>query len=323
MIMAIKRTVGDLDVITLENDRLSASFLSLGARWISLTFEGKELLLGYDTPEEYRTDACYIGATVGRVAGRIRGARVSINGKTYFLDQNEKVLHCHHGGFHGLHQKNWVTEICEENTVSFSTFSRDGEGGFPGGLRVSVNYSMDKNTVTITTRATTTKDTFFSPTNHAYFNLDGFDGEDAREMMLELSAEHYLPVDEELIPTGEIRSVEQTIYDFRRKRRIQSEYDLSFVLGNTRKMRRAGKLYSPDSRIAMELFTDMPALQLYTCNSFRADQGRGGIPLHPHQGVAMETHFYPNSPSTPHFPSCLLKEGETFESTTKFIFNKE
>lgn len=319
--MIHKETVNKIEKYQISNENVQAEFISFGARMTKLVFNGIDVLLGYDDATDYLSDTLFIGATVGRFAGRIGKTDISLNGKNIFLDQNENNTTCHHGGYNAFDKKYWFGEILSDRAIAFSRVSANGEGGFPGNLSISVHYTLLDNGVEIKHFATSDQDTIVNPANHAYFNLAGYAHPDAREMHLALSSDHYLPLNEKLIPTGEIRNSRETDFDFRLQRRIGIDLDNYFIFNDScKKIRKVGSLYSPVSGIRMEIMTDQPGVQIYTCGAFQSDKGKGGIPLHLNQGIALETQGYPDNPNHPNFPTTILKAGEQYVSTTRFLF---
>ncbi len=306
----------------LENEKIKLELLSYGARIHKLYFGGIDVVLGFDTLEDYQKDKRFLGATVGRYANRIAGGEFMLGENKYTLSKNENGITTLHGGEFGFDRFEWDAKILDENSVCFERISPDGEMGFPGELEVSVTYTLSDSAVIITYTAKCDGDTVFNPTNHAYFNLGGLGGKDCREMILQLNAEHYLPIDENLIPTGEIKKVDGTEFDFQDARKIGVDFDHCFVLSDPKKENLAGFLYSEESGIKMNIETDLPGIQLYTCEHFTDPAGKENIPLHDHHGVALETQFSPNSPNCLDFPSPILKKGEEFQSITKYSFEK-
>lgn len=318
--MVTKQTIDQIEIYTIENEIIQAQFLSFGARMTKLVFNGIDVLLGYDDPLDYLNDTLFIGATVGRFAGRIGNTNLILNGIPISLDQNENETTCHHGGYNAFDKRFWKGQIISENAVSFSRTSADGEGGFPGNLEITVRYTLLDNGIEIQHFAKTDQDTIVNLANHAYFNLAGFDHPDAREMVLALSADHYLPLNEKLIPTGEIKKTKGTDFDFIQKRKIGVDLDHYFIFNNQEEQPRlAGSLSSPLSRIRMDIITNQPGVQIYTCGAFQAAKGKGGIPLHLNQGIALETQGFPDNPNHRKFPSSVLATDETYISTTKFL----
>lgn len=278
--------------------------------------EMADVVLGYDTLEEYLQDDAFLGAVVGRYANRIAGACFSLNGQTYLGTPNEGQ-HLLHGG-RGIHHRLWTAEPAA-NGVTFSLLSPDGEDGFPGALTMRVTVTVEQDdTVCLHYLAQSDKDTVINLTNHSYFNLNGQGRIDGHH--LSIAAAAYTPVDGENIPTGEIAPVQDTPFDFPDPRPIGVfAYDHNFVLqpGGGEK----ACLYAPESGRRLQLFTDQPGLQLYTSGALRPRKGRGGVMYTPGCALCLETQHFPNSPNEPSFPSTLLKAGETFTSTTALCFD--
>lgn len=318
--MVQKETIGNIEKFILKNDDFQAEFISFGARMTRLSFKGTDVLLGYDNAEDYLTDTLFIGSTVGRFAGRIGNTSLSLNAKSIQLDRNENGTTCHHGGYNAFDKKFWISSVVNENTISFSRTAIDGEGGFPGNLEVSVQYTLLQNGIEVKHTAKCDQDTIVNLTNHAYFNLNGFDDPDSRELFLHLPADYYLPLNEKLIPTGEIANVSGTDFDFTSEKRIGMDLDHYFVYRHEEGVRYGGSLFSDKSGIRMDIETNQPGIQIYTCGAFEAKKGKGGIPLHLHQGIALETQGFPDSPNHSNFPSSILKACEVYSSKTRFLF---
>lgn len=315
---------------------LSASFITYGAILTNLVFEGKDVVLGQTSLEDYLPAIGCIGITVGRYGNRIAKGKFALNGVEYDVGCNEAGRGHLHGGFEGFDKRVWtVTDLCE-NSVEMQLVSPDGDMGYPGELTVWVRFTLeDDNSLAISYRAVSDKDTVFNPTNHAYFNLNGFDGGDILDTELCIHAETITPVDELLIPTGERMPVDGTPFDFRTPKPIGRDiggdhpqiaigggYDHNFCIADTCEYRHAVSAYSPRSGIRMDCYTTEPGVQLYTANFLESDFGKGG-PLFQHQGFCLETQHFPDSPNQPTFPSTVLKAGETFESFTRYRFTKE
>lgn len=318
---------------------LRVSVLTYGATLQAVEFRGKDLLLGYDTLEEYMTAAgSYQGATVGRYANRIAQGRFTLGGRVYDVGCNEKGRGHLHGGVHGFDKKIWTAQVLSEGDapcVKLSTVSEDGEEGYPGRLGVSVTVTVSAdNVLRLAYEAASDADTVLNLTNHAYFNLNGWDGGDVLDTVLTVAADAITPVDSLLIPTGELLPVEGTPFDFRQGQSIGQALagehpqltiggglDHNFVLGMDRRMRQAIHAVSPRSGIAVDCRTDMPGVQIYTANFLNEKAGKGGVKLYRHQGFCMETQFFPDSPNRPEFPSTVLKAGETFRSVTEYAFS--
>ncbi len=316
---------------------LCASVLDYGATLQSLLFAGKDVLLGYENAADYaNAGGGYLGATVGRYANRIAGGMFTLNGKVYTLANNEPGRAHLHGGNVGFDKMIWEMDILDtgdEPTLRASLFSPDGEEGYPGNLKVTVTFKVSlDNTLSITYTADSDADTVINFTNHAYFNLNGFDGGDILDTVVSVNADYFTAVDDLLIPT-ELTPVDGTPFDFRQAKplsdaihgdhpqiKLAGGVDHNFAVnGEIGTLREAIKAHSPKSGIEVTCLTDLPGVQIYTANWLEKDFGKGG-PMTRFQGFCMETQFYPDTPNRPDFPSCVLKAGEKFESVTAFHF---
>lgn len=329
-----------IEKITLTNHfGTSVSLLSLGAALQAFVFEGKDIVLGFDKAEDYFQSGAYIGATVGRVCNRTADGRFLLNGKEYTLTCNEAERHGHlHGGMVGFDKKVWSYAVSDENTsVRFFTESADGEEGYPGNLQIAVEYTLtEDNRLMLDYTAATDADTPLNMTNHAYFNLNGCDGDTIHNTVLHILAEEYTPVNERLIPTGEYAPVAGTAIDFRAGKRIGDALaendatmtytggvDHNFVLAhNRRDLTKAAEAYSAETGIRLQCWTDLPGIQVYTANFLDEQGGKYGLKWKPHQGFCLETQFFANSVNQPNFPSIILKAGETFRSRTVYGVEK-
>ncbi len=314
---------------------LSVSVITYGATITHLVFEGKDVVLGYEDLEGFRTGGGSINVTVGRYANRIAGGVFELNGTTYDIGRNEKGITHLHGGVEGFQAKNWTVVSVEDAAFTLRLVSPDGEMGYPGNLTVDVRFAvLPDNTLAIGYTATTDADTILNLTNHAYFNLNGYDGGDTLDTLLQIHAEAITPIGATLIPTGERLPVDGTPFDFRTAKpigrdihadheqlRFGNGYDHNFVLGDTMERRLAVVAESPRSGIRMACYTDQPGVQLYTANFLNSPFGKGGA-MTPHQGFCLETQHFPDSPHHPAFPTVVLKAGETFRSTTEYAFSK-
>ncbi len=293
---------------------------------------GFDSLSGYLDPERNS----YFGCVVGRYANRIAGGQFVLNGVTYQLAVNEGGINHLHGGQRGFDKVLWDYAVAEADgaaSVAFSYLSPDGEEHYPGNLRVDVTYTLtDTNALRIYYRARSDKDTILNLTNHTYFNLSG--AETILDHELLINADAFTPVNSARIPTGEVRPVEGTPFDFRRPTPIGARihqpdeqlqhghgYDHNFVINGTPgTLRLAAIVHEPSSGRILEVHTTEPGLQLYSGNFLRGALGRAGRRYGRHSGFCLETQHFPDSPHHPHFPSVVLKAGELFESRTEFIF---
>jgi len=293
-----------------------------------------DVVLGHDTVDRYRENPAYLGAIIGRYANRIAGGRFDLDGRTCHLVANDGN-HSLHGGRHGFDQAIWAAEPFHEPGaagVVLSRVSPDGEEGYPGDLRTQVTYTLsDRNELAVEYLATTDRPTPVNLSQHSYFNLAG--AGDILGHVLEISAEAITPVDATMIPTGELRPVAGTPFDFRQPTRVGERiaaadpqiergrgYDHNFVLArNGAGLVRAARLLEPVSGRTLEVFTTEPGMQLYTGNHLDGRiTGKGGRVFGRYAGLCLETQHFPDSPNQPGFPSTILRPGVVFRSTTVF-----
>lgn len=289
------------------------------------------VVLGFDNLQQYVDKNPRFGAAIGRYANRIAGAAFTLDGHEYKLFAN-KPPHTLHGGQVGFDKRVWDAEGGETDGaawVKLRYVSPDGEEGFPGTLECRITYTLTPdNALRIEYAATTDKATPFNITNHSYFNLAGAASGTVLNHRLRLQASHYTPVDETLIPTGEIASVHGTALDFAEETPIGSRindvpggYDHNLVIDPD--FRSAAKdsmwLKDPESGRAMTVSTTAPGVQLYTSNNMGTTRGVGGT-YEPHGAVCLETQLFPDSVHHSNFPNCILRPGETFESSTTYKF---
>ncbi len=297
-----------------------------------------DVVLGFDSLSGYLQPHPYMGAVVGRYANRIGGARFVLEGTTYELAANDGPNHLH-GGIKGFDKVLWQAEPFSNGTesgVRFTYVSPDGEEGYPGTLHVAVTYTLtDTNALVIDYEATTDKPTIVNLTQHAYFNLAGQG--DILNHELQIFADFFTPVDERLIPTGEILSVAGTPFDFRQAQRIGARihaadvqlqrgrgYDHNFVLQRRERgtLELAARVYEPTTGRGMTVYTTEPGLQFYGGNFLDGSlQGKGGRVYALRTGFCLETQHFPDSPNKTHFPSPVLRPGETYRSRTVYAFS--
>lgn len=277
-------------------------------------------------------------AVVGRFANRISGGGFTLDGQRVVLDTKGGIVS--HGGKPGFSGRVWAAEPCTTpgcRSLTLRYVSPDGENGFPGRLRVSVTYSLsDDNTLTLDYRATTDKPTVINLTNHAYFNLGGAASGSTDGQYLQLKADAITALSDKKLPTGALRPVAGTPFDFRRPLQIGTQivradpqlkvgggFDHNFVLTKPRPgaLSVAARAWDPKSGRTLELKTTEPGLQLFTGNGFNGTlKGRAGNRIWPRDGFALETQHFPDSPNRPEFPSTVLRPGETFHSVTTIRF---
>ena len=311
----------------------SAVLLDYGATVQSLFVPNRDggltdVVLGYDSVEEYEAGSAFIGATIGRVGNRIGGARFSLGGKEYALTKNdgENTLH---GGARGFDRHIWKAEIAGENSVRFSRLSPDGEEHFPGNLAVSVCYTLENDcTLQIAYEAVSDADTLVNLTNHSYFDLSGCGR--AMEQTLRLNAERFLELGAGTLPTGRQLSVEGTPFDFRTPKAVGRDidlddaqlragggYDHNFCLSGAH----AATLESAVTGIRMDTWTDLPGVQLYSANFLGEQPGKRGSRMHDRGAVCLETQLYPNAMNCWGFPSPVLRAGQRLCSMTRYAFS--
>jgi aldose 1-epimerase len=310
-----------------------------------------EITYGFDTLAEYEANRFFFGATIGRYANRIAGGSFSLDGKKYALVRNDGNNHLH-GGIGGFDRRVWLCEGFgqekrDSSSVAFSYNSPDGEEGYPGILKVRVTYTLTEScALVVTYEAVSDAKTPFNPTNHTYWNLAGAHGGSVAEHLLELNCPFYLPVDDDMIPTGEIRAVKNTPMDFLTAKPFGADidlvrpngYDHCFVINRTpilrggsagsvgipsrhHEMSFAARVIEPRSGRAMEVFTTMPGIQVYTGNNIVPSPIAGGNESKRRGAFCLETEFFPDSVNRRHFPSPAIKAGERFFSRTMYAFS--
>ena len=292
-----------------------------------------DVVLGFDKFERYLQSHPYFGAIVGRYANRIAKGKFTLDGKTYSLAINNGPNHLH-GGLKGFDKVVWQGVPLDSKdgaTLKLSYTSPDGEENYPGTLKTEVTYTLtDKNELRIDYRAVTDKATPINLTNHSYFNLAGTGS--VLDHELKLAAKNFTPTDDTLIPTGEIKSVRGTPFDFTEAKTIGRDigqlftqphrgYDHNFVLDNQGKIALAAWVFEPKSGRVMEVLTDQPGIQLYTANFLADMQGKGGKKYGKYGAFCLETQHFPDSVNHPHFPSAILSPGAEYRTTTIFRFS--
>ena len=291
---------------------------------------GFDKVEGYQSPE-YRKAGPYFGALIGRYGNRIKGGQFTLDGKPYTLAKNNGANHLH-GGLKGFDKVLWTAEpgtSAEGQTLKLSYLSKDGEEGYPGNLQVTVTYTLTPDdALKIDYAATTDKATPVNLTNHAYFNLALGQSADILGHEVTLPADRYTVVDAGLIPTGELRPVKGTPFDFttphkvgERIAQVPGGYDHNWALNQTEGLHPAATVYEPTTGRTMEVTTTEPGIQFYTGNFLDGTlKGKNGVTYGKHAGFCLETQHFPDSPNQPKFPSTILKPGQTLQSTTVYRF---
>lgn len=326
----------DVSLYTLTNARgLEVSIANYGGAVVSIKTpdrrgEFADVALGFETLADYVKNPRYFGGLIGRHANRMALGRFSLNGVEYQLTQNNGVNHLH-GGAKGFDKRVWTARDETSNgsaVLHLEYLSVDGEEGYPGNVRAEVTYTLSSDDeLEIKYEATTDRDTIVNLTNHAYFNLAG--GGDILGHQLTLHADAFTPVSKELIPTGEIKSVDNTPMDFRRAKAISTDlslaggYDHNFVLQNyDGSLHPAARLYEPNSGRVLEILTTEPGIQFYSGNFLDGSlTGKDGAVYHQYTGLCLEPQHFPDAPNHANFPSTVLRSGETYRHVSRYRFS--
>ncbi len=334
-----------IDEYTLKNvNGMELKVITYGGRITSLKVPNKDgefdnVVLGFDNIEDYEKDNPFFGALIGRFGNRIAKGKFTLEGKEYTLATNDGSNHLH-GGVNGFDRVVWTAEPMEgteNSSLKLTYLSKDGEEGYPGNLNVTVIYTLtNDNALEVSYEATTDKATVINLTQHAYFNLTGDFSKDILEHNVVIDADAFLPVDETLIPTGEIRKVQGTPFDFTSAKQVGKEinadneqlkrgqgYDHCWVLtGESGTMRFAASAYDDTTGRFMEIYTEEPAIQFYTGNFLDGTlpMPDGGMYAH-RTGFCLETQHYPDAPNQNAFPSTVIEPGNTYATKTIFKFS--
>ena len=316
----------EVHLYTLTNELgYEVSIITYGGAITTLKVPDREgvfgdIVLGYETLDDYVRNPRYLGACIGRHANRIAQGQFSLNGVNYQLGRNNGANHLH-GGFQGFDKRVW-NATGEGEVLRLSYVSKDGEESYPGNLEAFVDYRLSGNELSIEYRASTDKETIVNLTNHSYFNLAGVGT--ILDHELTLNADSFTPVSNDLIPTGEIKPVGGTPMDFRNGRRIRSEvdYDHNFVLNNwDGSLRLAARLSESTTGRMLEVLTTQPGIQFYNGNFLDGSLvGKGGVAYEKYAGLCLEPQHFPDAPNHPNFPSTILRPGEEYNQTTIIRF---
>jgi len=333
------------DLYTLRNEAgMTAQITTYGGILIGLTAPDKDghfddVTLGFDSLASYTKNNPFFGALVGRYGNRIAKGKFTLDGKPYTLVTNNMGNHLH-GGTVGFDKVLWTATAVEgdEPALKLTYTAKDGEEGYPGNLSVEVTYTLQKdNALKIDYQATTDKPTVVNLTNHTYFNLTGGAKRDILDHVLTINADRFVPVDATLIPTGELKSVSGTPFDFTKATRIGDRiddstdvqikygigYDHCWVLtDSSNTLKDIATVFEPTSGRVMTVKTTEPAVQFYTGNFLDGSvTGREGFPYKKRYALCLETEHYPDSPNQPSFPTAVLRPGQTYKTTTVYQFS--
>jgi aldose 1-epimerase len=314
--------------ITLSNTQLTVNLLTLGASIQSVYLSGYEhsLVLGSSKIDDYLNATKYFGAVVGRVANRIAHGQAMIDGKNYNLPTMLPDKHHLHGGVDGTDTKVWSIIQQTEDTVQLQTKLAHGEMGYPGNMIVNVFYRLLNSTLEMEIQATTDQLTICNFAGHSYINLDGVGS--ILDHQLSIKADHYLPTDKEVIPTGEVTPTANSAFDFKQLRTISRddypELDTNFCLSlASRPIQTVATLKAPLTSITLNYQTTAPGLQVYDGRHIHlsAESNINSGELNAYAGLALEAQHWPDAINQPHFPSILLAPEDTYQQITRYVFN--
>lgn len=328
----------DVYAVTLRSDTITCEVITFGGVIRTLFVPDRhgaptDVVLGYDTLEEYEKHDGYLGAVPGRYANRIARCHLPLAGQDYTLTQNDGRNHLH-GGAEGFSHRVWTMEACSDTSLTLTLRSHDGDQGYPAALEAAVTYTLQGSTLTATYTAHADGDTVCNLTNHSYFNLAGHSSGTVLGQELMLPAARYTPTDDESLPTGELASVAGTPMDFTRPTaigaRIEEDfiqlrqakgYDHNFVLDGDTTMHDAARAFCAETGIVMEVATTQPGVQFYSGNYLTPRRGKGGCTYSFRHGFCLETQHFPDSPHHEHFPTTALRAGEEYRQVTSFTFS--
>lgn len=329
---------------TLDNGMgMTVKAMNYGATLLEINVPDKDgnvidVLLGHEKLSGYEDNGSGHGASVGRNANRIGNAHFVLNGMEYNLDKNDGCNNLH-GGFNRWFERMWDVTVGddEENaSVTFSLLSPHMDQGFPGEINMSVTYTLTAdNSLMIHYNGVPDKDTIVNMTNHSYFNLEGHDAGSILDHIVTIKSDYFTETDDKLIPTGKLIPVKGTPLDFNEPKAIGKDinenyqaliygsgYDQNWVLDNNGELEMVATLYSAKSGILMEVYTDLPGIQMYTGN-FLNDKGKNGASYVRNSGVALETQYFPDAINHKEFKQPVVKAGEEYDTTTVYKFNVE
>lgn len=335
------------DLYFMENGDVRMAITNYGGRIVSLCIpdqqgDYEDVVLGFKSIDDYlNANEAYHGAIIGRVANRIADGKFTLDSMEYVLPVNNKTNQLH-GGEKGFHNQIWDVEAVNDTSIVFSYISLDGEMGYPGNLDVEVSYKLSsKNDLIITYKATTDKKTPVMLTNHAFWNLAGEGNGTINDHILQINADSCIRINSTLIPTGEIASVEGTVFDFRKPKTVGQDlpqqkdndqlqnglgYDYNWPINKKKneEMTYAGSVIDPVSGRKMEVYTKEPVLLFYGGNFLDgSDIGKSGKPFKFREAFCLETQHYPDSPNHDNFPSIILHPDEVYHTSTIYRFSTE
>ncbi len=329
-------------MVELHSGKLSTRILTYGATIQSFCVPDKDgnikdIVLGFDSLEDYiEQDKCF-GCIVGRCTNRISNASFKLNGIEYKLYKNSQG-NSSHGGKIGFSKKIWDIDNISENSVTLHLFSPDMEENYPGDLDIYVRYTLTEKSLRLEYNGHCNKDTIVNLTNHAYFNLEGHESGDISNHLISINADYFLRTDNKTVPDGTIVSVDGTPLDLRQLQPIGNNIDSDYdqikwskgfdrnwcINGKLGDFNKACELIGPNSKIKLEMYTTQPGLQLYTGNYLGSDRkAKDGVTYVDRGGYALEAQGYPDAINHPNFPSVVLKAGEEYKEKTEYFVDIE
>ena len=332
MIQVIDKIDDKIDLIEMKNDDITVVVSNYGCTIIKVLMKDKDdnvddVVLGYDDFSDYQTKDAYLGALVGRTANRIGKGKFSLNGQTYSLPINNGP-NCLHGGIRGFSYQIFDYKIVD-NSIEFSYLSKDGEEGYPGNLKFKAIYTLDKETLTIQYLATSDKDTIINITNHSYFNLSG-KKENIYHHLLEMKADYFACVDADGLPTGEMKAVKDTPFDFNspayigdrvecddEQLKLGCGFDHPFIFNQYKDQ---VELFHETTGRKLTVCTTLPGAQIYTANYLDGRIGKYGISYPRRFAVCIETQNLPDAINIEEHPTTILKKGEVYDEKTSYQF---
>jgi aldose 1-epimerase len=327
-----------IDLYTLRDSGISVDIITYGAaiRRVNVPVgDGKrDVALGFDSVDDYENNKGYHGAVIGRISNRVANALYKLDGKTYNLEKNDGP-NCLHGGFIGFDKQVWSAKE-ETGALVLTLLDKEGTAaGFPGDVEVEVRYTLNGGELGIEYTAKSTKDTVINLTNHVYFNLCGHDSGCIGEHKIQIFSHKITPVDDNLIPTGELMDVTDTPFDLRELTPIapglESDnpqitlgggYDHNWVLSNDAHRAPAPAAVLECNGLSMSCITTKPGIQFYSGNMMQGETGKGGAVYSKRTGLCLETQYWPNSVNTPQFPAPVLRKGEVYNHKTIYKFRE-
>ncbi|MEE1085883.1 MAG: aldose epimerase family protein [Schaedlerella sp.] len=329
----------EMHIYVMENEAgMAAAVSEYGATLVYLLVPDKDgyrrdVVLGYNDVTGYENGTVYFGATIGRNANRIGGASVEISGKAYELEANQYGNNLHSGS-DGYNKRVWQVIAKNKNFITLALISQDGDQGFPGKAVAKVTYELtEDNILKISYYGKATEDTVFNMTNHSYFNLNGHECGDILNHTVTINADYYTKNDEESIPTGEFVEVTGTPMDFRIPKKLGEEidseyeavrlsegYDNNWVLKNNGEFVKVAQAEGDLSGIVMEVYTDLPGIQMYTANWLDNEAGKCFVEYNKRDAVCFETQYFPDALHHENFPSTIVKKDEEYHAVTAFKF---